>query len=323
MRRLAHVLFVAFGLAVVAALLAAAGPRLVAAMLWQAGWSFAAVAGLYAVHQAVRAAALWRALPQSPASYLQVLRVRFSGETVEALTFTGPLLAEPAKGLLLQDYGVTVADAFAAVALEYLMYVVVSSWLSAGAFAVLLGRGLLPRYLVWPAAAAVAAMLLFTLGFFIVMLRRRGLVVGLLRRIGAGLGREHMTSAAIARIAPAERVLVGFLQEHPGRSSQILALEGAAHGLLALEIWVVLLAVRHAPSLVDCVIIEGGIKVVSAAFFFVPGQLGAAEGGYAVLASAIHLPAAFGLTLALVRRVRTLVVAVPGIFLLRRPRSTA
>lgn len=321
MRRVARILFVAVGLAAIAALLLAVGPRTVAAMLRRAGWSFAAVSALYAVHQAVRAAALWRALPRSPASFLQVLRVRFSGETVEALTFTGPLLAEPAKGWFLQDYGVTVPDAFAAVALEYLMYVVVSAWLAAAAFGFLLGRGLLPRYLTWPAACAVVLMVLFTVGFFAVMLRRRGVLVASMRWIGVSLRRERTMAAAIARVEPTERLLVGFLQDYPARSGQILVLEGAAHALLALEIWAVLVALRQMLSVLDCVIIEGGIKVVSAAFFFVPGQLGAAEGGYAVLAAAVHLPAAVGVTLALVRRVRTLVVAIPGIFLLRRPRA--
>ena len=59
--------------------------------------------------------------------------------------------------------------------------------------------------------------------------------------------------------------------------------------------------------------IEGGVKFVGILFAFVPGQIGAAEGVYAWLAGAIGLAASAGLSLALVRRLRGLVVAVAGV----------
>ena len=60
------------------------------------------------------------------------------------LTFTGPFLAEPAKGWLLKRRGLATADAFAAVATEYLVYTVVSSSLAIIAVSLLLANGLLP-----------------------------------------------------------------------------------------------------------------------------------------------------------------------------------
>jgi hypothetical protein len=52
---------------------------------------------------------------------------------------------------------------------------------------------------------------------------------------------------------------------------------------------------------------------VAIAFAFVPGQLGASESVYALLADAIGLPPAAGLTLALMRRLRGLIVAAAGV----------
>src|SRR5437016_6054714 len=113
-------------------------------MLVRVGWSFLAAAAIYSGYVGVRAAALWRSVLCGPVSYGDVLRIRLSGETLETLTFTGPFLAEPAKGWLLKHRGLATADAFAAVATEYLVYTVVSSSLAVIAVSLLLAQGLLP-----------------------------------------------------------------------------------------------------------------------------------------------------------------------------------
>lgn len=56
----------------------------------------------------------------------------------------GPFLAEPAKGWLLTQRGLTSAEAFGGVAIEYLLYTLVSGWMAAIALAVLISRGALP-----------------------------------------------------------------------------------------------------------------------------------------------------------------------------------
>ena len=118
-----------------------AGFRVVAGMFARVGWSFALVSLVYALHVAIRAAALWRSVLSDSIPYADILRIRLSGEAVEKLTFTGPFLAEPAKGWLLARRGLPAADAFAAVAAEYLLYTVVSSWLSMIALSMLLAGG--------------------------------------------------------------------------------------------------------------------------------------------------------------------------------------
>ena len=60
-------------------------------------------------------------------------------------------------------------------------------------------------------------------------------------------------------------------------------------------------------------ITDDAIKLIAAVFFFVPGQLGAAEGVYVLLADALRFGPAAGLTLALIRRVRALLIATVGL----------
>jgi len=94
---------------------------------------------------------------------------------------------------------------------------------------------------------------------------------------------------------------------------EIAALLGCSQALLVLEIAIVLGALGFPFDLGDPLIIEGGVKVIGAAFIFVPGQLGASESIYTLLAVAVGFLAATGLTIALVRRIRALIVATIGL----------
>jgi hypothetical protein len=111
-------------------------------------------------------------------------------------------------------------------------------------------------------------------------------------------------------------VLIDFMHRHPARLTEVILIEAAGHALLALEIAAVLRALAIPFRATDALILEGASKFISVAFFFIPGQLGASEGVYALLFRAVGFPAAAGLTLALVRRVRALVVAGTGVAVL-------
>ncbi|HWF87111.1 MAG TPA: lysylphosphatidylglycerol synthase domain-containing protein [Vicinamibacterales bacterium] len=315
MTRTVRVLILVLGLGAVAFLIWYAGPQVVFRMLAHAGWSLPAIVGIYAVHVATRAVALWRCVLSGGVRYTHVLGIRLSGEAVEMLTFTGPFLAEPAKGWLLKRRGLTTADAFAAVVTEYLLYTVVSSCLTIAALWLLLMRGSLPPA-VRPAAAVVMALTIaFVAAFAFAVMTGIGLIVPVLRasRLVIGTARSERAAHEFGRV---EDVIIRFLHGHRGRLAEVLAIEAAAHMLLVTEIWIVLTTLGYSLPWTDPFIVEGGRKITTAAFAFVPGQFGASEGMYALLAGAIGLPAAAGLTLALVRRIRGLLVASAGVVVL-------
>jgi uncharacterized membrane protein YbhN (UPF0104 family) len=118
--------------------------------------------------------------------------------------------------------------------------------------------------------------------------------------------------AAVARVRRVEGVLVAVLHDDPRRLAAMLAVELAGHALLALEIFITLHALGLNAGPRSAFIIEGAVKWIGALFFFVPGQIGVSEGIYAVLLPAVGLPAAAGVTIALVRRARALVIGGLG-----------
>ncbi len=311
MPRLARALLLAAGAVVLAVLVERVGPALIFSLLRRVGWGFLTVSVLYTAHLAVRSAALWRSLPSSALRFIEVFQVRLAGEAVEMLTFTGPFLAEPTKGYLLTRRGATGPDAFGAVAIEYLLYTLVSAWLAAGSLTLLVVRHALSPSLRGPIVGLVAAIAVFTAGFMVAAVTGIGMIVPAVRGVGRIIGR-HRADRVVAAIEPVEQVLVTFMHARPARLAEVIVLECVVHTLLALEVATVLHTLSLPFRWLDPFIVEGGVKFISVVFFFIPGQIGASESVYTILFQALGFPAAAGLTLALVRRVRALVVAAAG-----------
>jgi glycosyltransferase 2 family protein len=84
--------------------------------------------------------------------------------------------------------------------------------------------------------------------------------------------------------------------------------------LTALEIWLALIFLGAQVSFAEAVVIESLIQAVSSAAFFVPGGLGVQEGGFILIGGALGLDPATCLALAGARRIRDLLVFLPGLF---------
>ncbi len=66
-------------------------------------------------------------------------------------------------------------------------------------------------------------------------------------------------------------------------------------------------------SVADALILESLGQAIRSAAFLIPGGLGAQEGGLMVIGAALGLPPSLGLSLSLCKRVRELILGVPGL----------
>lgn len=82
----------------------------------------------------------------------------------------------------------------------------------------------------------------------------------------------------------------------------------------SLEIWLALYFLGARVSLAEAVVIESLIQAVSSVAFFVPGGLGVQEGGFVLIGGALGLDPSICLALAGARRIRDLLIFVPGLF---------
>jgi hypothetical protein len=62
--------------------------------------------------------------------YGDALAIRLSGEAIQSLTFTGPILSQPTKAWLLEGHGLTLKEGFAATITEYLICAFVTAAMS-------------------------------------------------------------------------------------------------------------------------------------------------------------------------------------------------
>jgi hypothetical protein len=317
----AIVLFAAF--LVLGAIVYAMGPGRIVAIIHASGWTFSWMVLLYGTHIALRGAILWRSLPPRSVSLRDVLRIRFAAEAVEMLTFTGPFLAEPAKGWMFVRRGVTLADAAGAIAFEYLTYTLVAADIALAALGVLLYRHAFSPAARGPVIVLAVCLTLFTVGVLFAASTGIGLLEPAVRCMTPLLGTRRATSAA-ARVRAMEAPLLKLLHGKSSRFGEAIAAQLLAHSLLVLEIWLFFSSLRLGAGPAVPWIVEGGVKFINAVFFFIPGQIGAAEGVNALIVRSVGFAGAIGVALSLMRRARAAVVAGIGAVLappLRRPDS--
>src|SRR5438093_4388934 len=276
MTRLVRLILLLAGVTVLILIAARIGMAAMLDMTRRTGWAFVWVLVLYTLHVGLRALALGRSLPETNLRFRDIWRVRLAGEAIEMLTFTGPFLAEPSKGLLLKRLGIDTSDAFGAIAVEFLFYMMVAFWMAGFSLVVLRVRGVFGEPFEVPVAVTLGVLMVFTAGFVYAAVARRGLIIPVVRLVSRALRRPGWMERAADRIEPVENFLVRFMHDRPGRLVEVLGLELIGHVLLAMEIWVVMRAIGSAASWADAFTMEGAIELIAAVVFFVPGQLGAA-----------------------------------------------
>jgi inositol phosphorylceramide synthase catalytic subunit len=95
--------------------------------------------------------------------------------------------------------------------------------------------------------------------------------------------------------------------------SHAVALRFVERVIAVGEVYVLFHAVGAKVSVADATLVSAVLVIVSLTVFFVPGQLGASEAATAAASSLLGYPAALGLSAALLRRARQLVVCVLGL----------
>lgn len=244
-------------------------------------------------------AAAWRLAlkPGVRPAWRASIAATISGDAVGYLTWAGPITGEPLKAYLIRDL-VPVAIGLTAGAAERLLYNLSAAVIIAVAATLVLpedGR----RWLLIGVIAMAAC-----LGTVWWWTRSRGTHA---TQAGDAPGRPPGVIAALAR---------DLWRDRPGALAAMLAIEIADHALLMCEAYVMLAALGAQPSLRTVVIFEGLTKAVNAVGGIVPGRLGIAEGGTALLAGAFGLGADYGMGLAIMRRVRATTWGAVGLLLM-------
>lgn len=278
------------------------------------GWWFAVVVLLGALRMACRTRA-WMVCTNDPKlRFRDAFGAWLAGDAIGNLTPLGLLASEPTKILMARTH-ISMVTSIASVTIENLFYTV-------SVFAVLLtGTGLLlvrttvPKGLEHIAEAVLVALPIL-IGVAIWMARSRPAFLSRFGPLVSKLaGKSNAPAEAIREV---EAEIYAVPQWPTGRILHVLFWETAFHAGAVAEVWVVLSRLIPSVTFVEAFLLESAGRFVTVVFKFVPYRLGIDEAGSGAVAGVVGLSPATGVTLALVRRLRIMILNAVGLVPLTR-----
>ncbi len=321
------ILTVVVGIALLAFTITQVGWADVVLGIASVGWGFVPVLALGAIRMAFRARA-WMACAEEAAplhpctlapSHLP-FRTAFgaiiAADALGNLTPLGLLASEPAK-VMLARAKISTASSVASVTIENACYTAsVALVLLTGTW-FFFQRADVPPLLEQAAEVVVlGALVAAIVGLWAA--RTRPAVLSRLDPLLARLLGKSTTSAEMLR--DVETRIYDVLRWPAPRLLRIALWEASFHVAAVLEVWLVLrlLPGGEGTGLVDAFLLESAGRFVTVVFKFIPYRLGVDEAGSGAVAQVLGMGPVTGVTLALVRRLRILVLNAIGLVVLAR-----
>jgi hypothetical protein len=268
------------------------------------GWWFAVVVALGAFRMACRTSA-WLATANAPQlKFRDAFGAWIVSDAMGNLTPLGLLASEPTKILMVRSRISTVTS-IASVTIENAFYTVsVLVVLLSGTW-LFLQRADVPAGLEQIAEVIIAVVaIIAVIGIWAARTRPAVLstIAPLVTRLA---GKSDAPAEAIREV---ESRIYAVPQWPIGRIAHVASWEVAFHIAAVAEVWLVLRLLVPDITLAEAFLLESAGRFVTVAFKFVPYRLGIDEVGSGAIATALGLPPATGVTLALIRRLRIIVL---------------
>ncbi|WP_338663985.1 lysylphosphatidylglycerol synthase domain-containing protein [Pararoseomonas sp. SCSIO 73927] len=307
---LSTIVSLAVGLAIAVALIATNDPAAILRMLLDSGWWMLAVLALNGL-QIVASGLGWGPLiddPRRPGvaglAFLRWVRV-----STNALLPIVQAMGELIRAQLLVRMGVAKVKVIASLAIDLGTEMASQIVFSLMGLAALL---LIPHAAGTSAtfwAVAGTALGAGVTGVFIAA-QRWGLfkaVEGMLPKLAARVGWTSLGELSGLNDT------VQHLYAQPGRLWRSGGWHMVSWLVGVVETWAAMRAVGIEAGLAEALVIESLGQAVRSAGFFIPGALGVQEGGYVLICALFGIPPDKAIALVLIRRIRDIILGVPGV----------
>ncbi|SDB99363.1 putative membrane protein [Cupriavidus sp. YR651] len=309
----AAIFLLTVGAALFVALLAWQGFGAVTTTLMSAGWGLAVVAAFHLLPLALDAGAIAVLLDRKTrhGSFCNALRARWTGEAVNSLLPAGQIGGPVLMVRYLSHRGARMRDAAAAITVSTTTQAL-SQMLFALLGILLFGAqgGLSDQRT--PIIIVTVILAACVLAFCI--LQRRGMFGHVLRVLAKVFGKRNWDGLALRADAVDTAIRELYRNRRKVAASFLLNLAGWIAG--TGEVWLILYFLGHPVSWHEALLLESVGQAIRGAAFAIPGSLGAQEGGFLLLAPLVGLPPDAALALSLAKRVRELVLGIPGLLYL-------
>ena len=307
------------GIALFFCMLQRTGPEAVLQNIRAFGWGVVALILLSGLRHILRALA-WSYCVQTDGRrprWFEFLGPRLVGEALNDLTPAGPLLGEPARVVAVSRL-MPAQTAASSVVLENLIFglgavLFMLSGIVLAVISVAALRGF------WWVGGGLVSCFLACLGLVWWAVSRRLLLLGAvfdsLKRRGLGWGFLQRHEQSVRAV---EQTVHDFFLKSRRTFLAVLAIEIATNFTGIGEVYLILKVTTSHSSLFAAYLVESASRAVQIAFSFVPLGLGVQEGAAAATLQAIGHAATEGISLAVLRKIRSLFWAVIGLLLLAR-----
>jgi uncharacterized protein (TIRG00374 family) len=240
--------------------------------------------------------------------FWRVLAIRTAGEVVNMTTPTAYVGGEPLKAFLLKQQQVPMVEGLASVVIAkttmtiaqvlfILIGIALGFWL--------LGANGSSGQIAAAALLSVGLLLFGTAAF--VFVQRRGLFTWILetvRKLGWRIG---FLESREDKLKSLDATILNFYSHHRGAFYSSISLYFLGWLAEALEVFVIIYYLGGPATLLSAISIGALSVFIKGGTFFIPGSLGAQDGGNLLLLKAFGYSDVTGITFALLRRFRELV----------------
>jgi glycosyltransferase 2 family protein len=250
-------------------------------------------------------------------SFLDLFQIRLAAETITGLTFAGPFLGETAKAYVVAQR-MPLAYGLSSIVIENLIYSLSVVFFIVSGVLLLLLKFAVPEPMRIASLLVGLAVLLPMLAAFVII-RRKWMVLGkLLDRLKSRGVKWSFIRRQEQKIRLFEENVVGFYGRHRRIFFWVLLLEVLSCFTGVIEAYIILKVTAGRSSLSTAFIIESVYRAVNVIFAFVPLRVGVDEGGAALALNALGYSLAEGVSLAIIRKIRTLLWMGIGLLIVFR-----
>jgi len=301
-------------MALFAYLLRRTGVETVLQNVRQLGWFIFLVILLSGLRHVLRAHA-WSWCVQSTGARptaLQLLGPRLMGEALNDLTPAGPLIGEPAKIVAVSKW-IRSQDAASSVILENLIYILGALLFMLSGIVLALIKLASLRTLLWIGLALVICFLIGAALLFRAVDRRILLLGGMLDYLNRRGLRWSSLDRHAASLRLVESTVCDFFRNRRRTFMAVLAAEVATNFTGVAEACVILTLTAKHSSIFPAYLVESASRAAQLVFSFVPLGLGVQEGASAAALQALGYAASAGVSIAIIRKIRSLFWAAVGL----------
>ena len=314
--KIAAVLFTIFGIALFVYFVATVGYVEILRGVRRIGFDgFAILSLIYLLRLTSRAAA-WKLSVYAPykLDLRDTLPAVVIGEAMSTMIPLGILISGTAKSVAVRNK-IPLVVGLSSVATENLFYSLITGlFIVFGGFAFLRSFDLADGWRISIDVSIVLVLALIALGF-VMVLRQWHFASDICEKLYQKGWWKNLLKNGRAQVKLFEDLIYGFYREYPRRFLPIVIFEILFHVFGILEVWFVLSRISTA-NLFTSFLLESISRVILTTFKLVPFVIGVDEAGAKFVTETLALGASVGVTLAIIRKGRSVIWTLLGVLLI-------